>query len=324
MKTILVEEHFMSPGFAEGPGRNFVENAKKGGDHQVKALEQLTDVGKKRIAAMDEAGIDMQVLSISSPGAEQLEASEAIGVVREANDFLADAVQEYPERFAGFAILPTAAPDKAVEELDLMVHKHGFKGALINGHIKDRYLDDKCFWPILECAEKLNVPIYLHPTQPLKSVKDIYYGGFSPEVTNMLAGAGWGWHIETAVHVLRLIMSGAFDKYPKLQIIIGHMGEALPFMLERIDNRMSQKVTGLKRRTADYLRENVYYTFGGFNFTPTFLNLLLEVGAERIMFSADYPHGSMAKARAFLEQLPVSTADREKIAHGNAEHLLKL
>ena len=140
----------------------------------------------------------------------------------------------------------------------------------------------------------------------------------------MLAGAGWGWHIETAVHVLRLIMSGAFDKYPKLQIIIGHMGEALPLMLERIDNRMSQKVTGLKRRTADYLRENVYYTFGGFNFTPTFLNLLLEVGAERIMFSADHPHGSMAKARAFLEQLPVSTADREKIAHGNAEYLLRL
>ncbi|MBM2825561.1 MAG: amidohydrolase [Dehalococcoidales bacterium] len=324
MKTILVEEHFMSPGFAEGPGHNFVENAKKGGEQEVKALEQLTDVGKKRITAMDEAGIDMQVLSISSPGVEQLEASEAIGVVREANDFLADAIQEYPERFAGFAILPTAAPDKAVEELDLMVHKHGFRGALINGHIKDRYLDDKCFWPILECAEKLDVPIYLHPTPPLKSVKDIYYGGFSPQVTNIFAGAGWGWHIETAVHVLRLILSGAFDEYPKLQIIIGHMGEALPFMLERIDNRMSQEVTGLKRRTADYLRENVYYTFGGFNFTPTFLNLLCEVGAERIMFSADHPHGSMAKARAFLEQLPVSPADRERIAHGNAEHLLKL
>ncbi|MFC1958102.1 amidohydrolase family protein [Chloroflexota bacterium] len=324
MKTILVEEHFISPGFAEGPGLNIVENAKKAGEHGLKSLEQLCDVGSIRIAAMDEAGIDMQVLSMSSPGTEQLEASEAIGIVREANDFLADAIQKYPERFAGFAILPTAAPDKAVEELDLMVHKHGFKGAVINGHIKDRYLDDKCFWPILECAENLNVPIYLHPTQPLQSVKDIYYEGFSPQVTNMLSGAGWGWHIETAIHVLRLIMSGAFDKHPKLQIIIGHMGEAMPFMLERIDNRMSQKVTGLERQTADYLRENVYYTFGGFNFNPTFLNLLLEVGAERIMFSADHPHGSMVKARAFLEQLPVSTTDREKIAHGNAELLLKL
>lgn len=324
MKTILVEEHFMSPGFTEGPGRQFVENAKKGGEHEAKVLEQLTDIGEKRIAAMDEAGIDMQVLSLNSPGTEQLEASEAIKVAREANDFLADAVQQYAERFAGFAILPTAAPDRAVEELDMMVHKCGFKGAMINGHIKGRYLDDEYFWPILECAEKLNVPIYLHPTQPFKSVKDIYYGGFSPEVTRRLAGGGWGWHIETAVHVLRLIMSGAFDKYPKLQIIVGHMGEALPFMLERIDIRMSQKVTGLKRRTADYLRENIYYTFGGFNFIPTFLNLLLEIGAERIMFSADYPHDSMAKARAFLEQLPISTADREKIAHGNAEHLLKL
>ncbi len=324
MRTICVEEHFISPGYAAGPGHRHVKAAERGGEHEKKALEQLTDLGKQRIAAMDEAGIDMQVLSTSSPGTEQLEASEAIKVAREANDFLADAVQKYPQRFAGFAILPTAAPDKAVEELELMVQKRGLKGAVIHGHIQGRYLSDEYFWPILECAEKLNVPIYLHPTLPPKSVKDTYYGGFSPEVSNMLAQAGWGWHIETAVHVLRLIMSGAFDKYPKLQIIVGHMGEGLPFMLERIDMRMSQKVTGLKRRTADYLRENVYYTFGGFNFTPTFLNLFLEVGADRIMLSADYPHGSLAKARAFLEQLPVSTTYREKIAHGNAERLLKL
>ena len=324
MKTITLEEHYLSPGYADGPGRNLRENAKRGGDRMAKVFEQLADIGKNRIALMDEAGIDMQVLSIQSPGTEQLEASEAIKVARETNDFLVDAVNKYPDRFAGFATLSTADPDKAVKELEIMVQKHGFKGAVINGHIKGRYLDDKFFWPILECAEKLNVPIYLHPTLPPKPVIDTYYGGFSPEVTNILARAGWGWHIETAVHVLRLIMSGAFDKYPKLQIIIGHLGEGLSFMLERIDNNMSQKVTGLKRRTANYLRENVYYTFGGFNFTPTFLNLLFEVGADRIMFSADHPYGSMAKARAFLEQLPVSTADKEKIAHGNAEHLLKL
>ncbi len=324
MKTITVEEHFMSPSYTKGPGRTMVENLKLGDDHDKRALEQLIDVGKNRIAAMDEAGIDMQVLSLSSPGVEQLDASEAIKVAREANDFLANAVHKYPKRFAGFATLPTPAPDKAVTELERMVRKYGFKGAVINGHIKGRYLDDKYFWPIFECAEKLNVPIYLHPTPPPKSVIDVYYGGFKPIVTSMLSGAGWGWHIETAVHVLRLIMSGAFDKYPRLQIMIGHMGEGLPFMLERINLRMSQKATGLKKRIGDYLRENIYYSFSGFNFTPTFLNLFLEVGAERILFSADYPHGSMTKARAFLDQLPVSSVDKEIISHGNAERILKL
>ena len=324
MKTITLEEHYMSPGYVDGPGSIARENAKRLGEHMVKVFEQVLDVGKKRIALMDEAGIDIQVLSISSPGAEQLEASEAIKVAREANDFLADAIKKYPDRLAGFATLPTAAPDQAVKELELMVQKHGFKGAAINGHIKGRYLDDKFFWPILECAEKLNVPIYLHPAQPPKPVIDTYYGGFSPEVTYMLAGPGWGWHIETAVHVIRLIIGGAFDKYPKLQIIIGHLGEGLPFMLERMDSNMSPEMTGLKRSIGYYLRENIHYTISGFNFTPTFLDLLLEVGVDRIMFSADHPYGSMAKARAFLDQLPVSTSDREKIAHGNAERLLKL
>ena len=139
----------------------------------------------------------------------------------------------------------------------------------------------------------------------------------------MFATAGWGWHIETAVHVLRMILGGVFDRYPKLQIIIGHMGEGLPFMQSRVDI-MTQSVTGLKRPVSTYLQENVHYTFSGFNYTPTFLDLLLQVGVDRIMFSADYPYGSMAQARAFLDRLPVSAADRERIAHGNAERLLRM
>ena len=139
----------------------------------------------------------------------------------------------------------------------------------------------------------------------------------------MFANAGWGWHIETAVHLLRMILGGAFDRFPNLQIIIGHMGEALPFMLDRVDN-MSREMTGLNRPVSAYLRENVHYTFSGFNFTPVFLDLLLHVGIERIMFSADHPYASMAVARRFLDQLPVSPADRERIAHGNAERLLRM
>jgi uncharacterized protein len=137
----------------------------------------------------------------------------------------------------------------------------------------------------------------------------------------MLAGSAWGWHIETAVHVIRLILGGVFDRFPKLQIVIGHLGEGLPFMLPRLDRNLAPELTKLARPVGDYLRQNLHYTFGGFNFPATFLDLLLEVGVERIMFSVDFPYGSMAAARTFLEQLPVSAADRERIAHGNAEKL---
>lgn len=286
-------------------------------------LEQVRDVGEARIAEMDSARIDMQVLSLNSPGVEQLDADEAAVLAREANDFVADAVKRHPKRFAGFAAIPTAAPEKAADELERTVREHGFKGALINGHHRERYLDDKFFWPILERAESLGVLIYLHPTQPPQAVVEASFAGFSPDVSFMFANAGWGWHIETAVHVLRMILGGVFDRYPKLQIVVGHMGEALPFMLSRVDI-MTPAITGLKRPISAYLRENVHYTFSGFNFIATFLDLLLQVGVDRIMFSADYPYGSMAQARAFLDQLPVSASDRERIAHGNAERLLGL
>ncbi len=323
MRTITLEEHYASPGFLDGPGRELKAQALKFGAAAAKLFEQLCDVGEKRISEMDAARIDMQVLSLTSPGTEQLEVADALALAREANDFLADAVKKNPARLAGFAALPTAAPDKAAEELERMVRGHGFKGAIINGHCRGRYLDHKFFWPILERAEALNVPIYLHPTQPPKPVIEASYGGFSPIVTDLLAGAGWGWHIETAIHVIRLILGGVFDKYPKLQIVIGHMGETLPFMLQRLDV-MPMAMTRLKRPMSAYLIENVHYTFSGFNFTPTFLDLLLHAGVERIMFSADYPYSSMAQARAFLDQLPVSPADRARIAHGNAETLLGL
>jgi predicted TIM-barrel fold metal-dependent hydrolase len=233
-------------------------------------------------------------------------------------------VSRHPARFQALAALPTATPDKAADELERRVRQQGFKGALINGHTRERYLDDKFFWPILERAEVLGVPIYLHPTLPPRAVIAAQYSGFSPIVDSILINGGWGWHIETAIHVIRMMLGGVFDRYPQLQIVIGHLGEGLPFMLPRLDRNLPPGVTKLKRSLGDYLRQNVHYTFGGFNFPATFLNLLLEVGAERIMFSVDYPYGSMAQARAFLEQLPVSAADRERIAHGNAEKLFKL
>ena len=324
MRTIALEEHFASPGFTNGPGRVYKEQLLRSGLRGAKVFEQLCDVGHNRIAEMDAAGIDVQLLSINYPGTEQLEAAEAIPVVTEANDFLAEVVRSYPTRFAGLATLPTAAPDKAAQELEERVRRQSFKGAIINGHNRGRYLDDKFYWPILEQAEALNVPIYLHPTMPPKAVMDASYGGFSPITSFLFAGPGWGWHIETAIHVVRIILGGVFDRYPKLQVVIGHLGEGLSFMLPRLHNNLPPEATKLVRPVSAYLRENIHYTFGSFNFPAAFLNLLLEVGAGRIMFSADYPYGSMAEARAFLEQLPVSQADKERIAHGNAERLFAL
>jgi uncharacterized protein len=324
MRTITLEEHFASPAFFNGPGREFKERAVQSGGRDAEFFERLSDVGAKRLAEMDAAGIDMQVVSLQYPGTEQLEAADAIAIATEANDFLHEAVNKNPKRFAGFAALPTATPAKAAAELERRVRQQDFKGAIINGHNRGRYLDDKFYWPILECADALNVPIYLHPTRPPQPVIDASFGGFAPQVSWMFSGPGWGWHIETAVHVIRMILGGVFDRYPRLQIVTGHLGEGLPFMLPRLDRNLARPLTKLQRSLGDYLRQNVHYTFAGFNFPAAFLDLLLEVGVERIMFSVDYPYGSMAKAREFLENLPVSAADRERIAHGNAEKLLNL
>jgi uncharacterized protein len=323
MRIITLEEHFATPGFLDGPGQDLKNAALKFEGRATRLIEGLTDIADKRIAAMDAAGIDMQVLSLTSPGTEQLDAADAIALSREVNDFLAAGVKKNPKRFAGFATLPTAAPDKAAAELESRMKSGGFVGAVINGHNRGRYLDDKFFWPILEAAEALNAPIHIHPTRPPQPVVDAYYSGFSPLLVDMFANPGWGWHIETAVHVIRVVLGGTFDRFPKLQLVIGHLGEGLMSMFQRLDN-MTPAMTKLKKPVTSYLRENVHYTFSGFNFPATFLDLLLEVGVDRIMFSADHPYQSMAQAKAFLEQIPVSAADRERIAHGNAEKLLGL
>ncbi len=180
MKTITLEEHYGSPSFMNGPGRGLAEHAKNFTGPRANLLAQLCDVGDKRVSEMDAAGIDVQVLSLNSPGVEQLEADFAIKIARESNDFIGQAIKLHPTRFAGFATLPTMTPKEAVNELERTVREYGFKGALINGHVGDRYLDNRFFWPIFEKAEALGVPIYIHPTEPLQEVRDTYYGGFKP------------------------------------------------------------------------------------------------------------------------------------------------
>jgi predicted TIM-barrel fold metal-dependent hydrolase len=316
VRTIALEEHYATAGFLRGPGNWLASRAG--------VIDAIADLGDGRIAAMDEAGVDLAVLSLAAPGVEQLDGPKAIALARECNDELAAAVERYPGRLAGFATVPVSAPDAAADELERAMRKLGFLGAVINGHSQGRYLDDPFFEPILDRAAALKAPIYLHPTIPPAAVIDSSYAGFSPEVTFALATVGWGWHINTATHVLRLILAGVFDNYPDLQIVIGHMGEATSFMLPRFDATLKPELTGLKHPVSTYLRQNLHYTFANFNDEATYANLVAQVGIDRVAFSADYPFGSMKTARAFLDQLPLTDDERARISHRNAEKLLGL
>jgi predicted TIM-barrel fold metal-dependent hydrolase len=316
MRIIALEEHYATAGFLRGPGGWLASRAG--------VIEPLSDLGEGRIAAMDDAGIDLAVLSLAAPGVEQLDGPKAVPLARECNDELAEAMGRYPDRLAGFATVPISSPDAAADELERAVRKLGFLGAVINGHSQGRYLDDPDFEPVLDRAAALNVPIYLHPTIPPAAVIESSYAGFSAEVTFALATVGWGWHINTATHVLRLILGGVFDRYPELQIIIGHMGEATSFMLPRFDATLKPELTRLRHPVSTYLRQNVHYTFANFNDVATYANLVAQVGVGRVAFSADYPFGSMRAARAFLDKLPLSDDDRASISHRNAEQLLGL
>lgn len=316
MRTIALEEHYATTGFLSGPGSWLASRAG--------IVEPISDLGEGRIAAMDDAGIDLAVLSLAAPGVEQLDGPEAVRLARECNDELAAAIGRYPDRLAGFAAVPVSDPDKAAEELERAVRELGFPGAVINGHSRGRYLDDAFFDPVLNRAAALQVPIYLHPTIPPAAVIESSYAGFAEKVTFALATVGWGWHINTATHVLRMILGGVFDRYPELQIIIGHMGEATSFMLPRFDATMKPELTGLRHPVSTYLRENFHYTFANFNDEPTFANLVAHIGVDCVAFSTDYPFGSMRAARMFLDNLSLTHDDRASISHRNAENLLGL
>jgi uncharacterized protein len=314
MRIIAIEEHFTTEQLISAEG------ADAGGG----PTRKLLDLGADRIAEMDAAGVDLQVISTRAPAVQNLRASAAVPLARGANDVLAAAITAHPDRFAGFATLPTPAPAKAAEELDRAVRELGFKGAILHGHTNGRFLDDREFWPIFECAEALGVPVYLHPTPPTPAVSEAYFSGVDPRVADALARAGWGWHAETGLHALRLMVSGVFDRFPRLQMIIGHMGENLPFSIARADVALRAGTSHLKRTVADYFRTNFHITTSAYFTVPPLQCALSVIGADRIMFSVDYPFCSAQDGTAFLLSAPLAQADLEKIAYGNAERLLKL
>ena len=324
MKVIAIEEHFITPMYREQVGANefrnfYLKSRSEQLGHYI--VEQNSDLGAKRLAHMDAAGVDVQVLSFGSPGPQAFGAEVAIPMARDANDRLYQAIQKNPARFAGFAALPTADPEAAAQELERCVSKLGFKGAMIHGHTRGSFLDERKYWTIFERAQALDVPIYLHPTLPHPQVVKAYFEGYEE-----LARAGWGFAVDTSCHFLRIVFAGAFDAYPRLRIILGHLGEGLPFAMHRLNDHTWRSAArrGLRKTPLQYMRENLLVTTSGNWYEPAFLCTLLALGADNILFAIDWPYEANRTGMDFLRKLSISDSDKEKIAHLNAERVLRM
>jgi len=319
MRTIGLEEHFVTPELT-GYGASVAAIAQP--QAWAEASRRLLDLTEERLAGMDAAGLDMQVLSLNAPGI-QAEPDSAVAVSRASsvNDMLATTISENPTRFAGFAALPLQDPEAAAKELERAATQLGMRGALVNAHTQGRYLDDPELRVVWEHAEGLDVPLYLHPANGVDAAHVI---SGHPE----LIGPMWSWGPDTAAHALRLIFGGVFDDFPNAKLLLGHMGEGLPYVLWRLDSRWKfhnhHGVELARGNPSEYLRHNLYITTSGVCSAPPLLCALLALGPEHILFGTDYPFEEMATATAFLHTAPVSEADRAKIAHLNAERLLRL
>lgn len=325
MRVIAIEEHFSTLDYrqkvASNEARSFYMTSRSDQlGHDIG--RELDDLGASRLKHMDESGVDLQVLSFNGPVAPSLPAAETIPLAKAINDRLAAAIRAQPQRFAGFAALPNAAPEVAADELERCVTDLGFVGAMLHGHTMGRFLDDRQFWPIFACAERLGVPIYLHPALPHPGALKAYFEGFE----DIIARPGWGFAVDTSIHFLRILFGGVFDAYPKLQFIMGHLGEGLPFAMHRLNDHTYRAAErrGLKKTPLDYIRDHLHVTTSGNWYEPAFVCTLLAMGADRILWAIDWPYEANRVGMGFWDKISLSDADREKIAHGNAERLLRL
>ncbi|OHV25274.1 amidohydrolase [Rhizobium sp. RMa-01] len=283
--------------------------------------ERLADLGQGRLALMDETGVDVQVLSLTTPGLNNL-GRHGVDLARRSNDLLAETVAGNPDRFQALAALPSAEPEAAAVELRRSVEDLGCKGAVLYGRVGSRNLDHATFESTFACAADLGVPLLIHPQIPQTSVRDAYYSGFDAPVDLALSTFGLGWHYEAGVQFIRIVLTGVFDRHPKLQVILGHWGELVIFYLERL--AMLDRVARLQRPFEEYVRNNLYLTASGM-FSPAYLQRAIEaVGPDRILFSTDYPYQYRpgADARRFLDSLSLDEADKAKFAHRNWNRLV--
>ena len=312
--VIAIEEHYWD----EELEKTYVGGESGRPGEQAKRLHDFTGI---RIKEMDDVGIDMQVLSHGAPATQRLEADIAVALTRRVNDRLHAVVAGNPGRFGAFAALPTAVPEAAADEFERTAAL-GFKGAMLHGLANGVFLDDKRFWPIFARAERLDLPVYLHPSLPHPDVLRIYYGDYVKDFP-MLAQPAWGYTVEAATTAIRMVLSGVFEKHPKLKIILGHLGETLPFLVWRINQalaRPGQKSVGFR----DIFCNNFYITTSGNFSTPALLCCIMEMGIDRILFAVDWPFVPNPPATQWMESVPLCDEDKAKILSGNAKALLKM
>jgi predicted TIM-barrel fold metal-dependent hydrolase len=313
--VIAIEEHYWDPELTK---HYTGTEAGRGGDMDAR----LYDLGTLRLKEMDEAGIDIQVLSHGAPSTQKLPIEIAAELASQVNDRLAKVCAANPKRFAAFAALPTIDPAAAADELERAVTKLGFKGAMLHGMTNGEFLDGKKYWPIYERAEKLDVPIYFHPSLPNQTVTDIYLQDYAKDFP-LVVRPGWGYTVETATQAIRLVLSGVFEKHPKLKVILGHLGETLPFLVWRIDaslKRPGQKPMSFR----DIFCKNFYVTTSGFFSNPALLCCMMEMGIDHILFAVDWPFVANPPATEWMQEVPISDEDKIKILSGNAQRLLKM
>jgi 2,3-dihydroxybenzoate decarboxylase len=317
-RIIAIEEHFwdreLAATFSDGDAPR----------RQSPIIDRLYDYSELRIQEMDEAGIDFQVLSHGAPSAQRGDAETSVRLARAANDRLSGIIGAHPDRFGGFAALSTPDPVASVAELDRCVTELGFKGAMVHGLTNGLFFDDKRFWPIFQKAQELDVPLYIHPATPHPAVVEAYYQDYLKDFPSLLT-AGWGFTAETATQGIRLVLSGVFEAYPDVKIILGHLGEGLPFYLWRINQalaRQGNRDTSFSFR--DYFCKHFWITTSGFFSNPALLCCVMEMGVDRILFSVDYPFVDNKPGTDWIPTIPLSAEDKTKILSGNAERLLKL
>jgi 2,3-dihydroxybenzoate decarboxylase len=313
---IALEEHYFDPDW-----NNHFDPAHHAARPRNAFMQRMEDLGAARIKEMDEAGIDLQVISHGPPGAQGLRPDAAIAWTAAANDRLHAAIKAHPTRFAGFASLPTDHPDAAADELQRAVEVLGFKGGMLHSLTEGPFLDDKRYWPIFARAAQLDVPLYIHPADPHPAVIKAYYGEYA-KTHPMFIRAAWGFTFEAGTQAMRLVLSGLFDACPGLKLILGHLGETIPYTLARIDEALSRDTP--MKNFWEVFSSHFYVTTSGFFSDPALQCCIEELGLDRIMFSVDWPFASNVKGVEWLKKLPMNEADREKLASGNARRLLKL
>ncbi|MGI4833496.1 MAG: amidohydrolase family protein [Janthinobacterium lividum] len=321
MKLIAIEEHFLTSAIRAAWAASAIGQEGTAGFDQGEVEARLDELGPQRLALMDEAGVDVQVLSVTTPALHNLAPAESVALARQTNNLLAAAVARYPARFQGFATLPMPAPAEVAPELARCVMQLGFKGAMLCGRTRAKNLDHPDFRPLFAQAAALGVPLFIHPQVPQQVVREALYAGFGEEVDAAFAAFGLGWHYEAGIQFVRLVLAGVFDEYPQLQIILGHWGEVVLFYLERL--QALGRVAKLQRPIAEYFQHNLYVTASGM-WSPAYLQRALEiVGPARLLFSTDYPYQYKpgGQARRFLEEISLPAAQKKLFAHGNWERL---